>query len=237
MNDYRRQRDMADDEELSILFTAAGNDLVRAIEDCIELAGRRSAFERRLIELLELAVDEGLDDPAGAVWIALILGEIQSRPAIPALIRALTGSDEALAEAGVDAIMRIGEPAFEAIMQALDGAEEPEFEHAAYQALAGAAAWEHPYLLEEVRDFLLERLKRPALGARSLEDAGLALARLGDRRALPVLKRILKERFKGLNPALQDAIEMLQENAAGVPIATVVTQCMERERWLTRDTF
>ena len=47
----------------------------------------------------------------------------------------------------------------------------------------------------------------------------------------------IRDSFKGLNPALQDAIEMLQENAAGVPIATVVTPCRERVRWLTGDAF
>ncbi|HAK95741.1 MAG TPA: hypothetical protein DCM87_12280 [Planctomycetes bacterium] len=237
MNDDRWLREIADDDEVSLLFTAAGDDLLRAIEVCIELAGRRSAVERRLIELLELAVDEGLDDSSGAVWIALVLGEIQSRPAVPVLVRALAASDETLAEAGIDAIKRIGEPAFDALMQALDGAEEPEFEHAAYQAIEGVATWEHPYMLDEVRDFLLDRVRQPAIGARSIEDAALVLARLGDRRALPVLKKILGNRFKGLNPALQDAIEMLQENNDGVPLASAAIPWQERVRWLAGDAF
>ncbi len=237
MNDDRRLREMADDDEVSLLFTTAGDDLVHAIDGCIELAERRTAIERRLVELLELAVDEGPDDSSGAVWIALVLGEIQSRPAIPALIRALAGSDETLVEAGIDAIKRIGEPAFDAIMQAMDGAEDPEFEHAAYQALEGVATWEHPYMLGEVRDFILDRVTRPSLGARSLEDAALALARLGDRRALPVLEKILKSRFKGLNPALQDAVEMLQENTDGVPVAAAAIPWQERVRWLIDDRF
>jgi HEAT repeat protein len=235
MSDDDSPHDMADDDEVSLLFTAVDEDLAGAIEDCIELAGRRTAIERRLVELLEAAVDEGTDDSSGAMWVALVLGEIQSRSAIPALVRALSGHDEALIDAAVDAIKRIGEPAFDAVMQSMEGADNADFEHAACQALEGVAMWEHPYMLAEVRDFILERVKSPALPARSLEDGAHALAHLGDLRALPILSKLLKDRFKGNNPAIQDAIEMLDENKAGLPLVTGATPWQERVEWMTGD--
>jgi HEAT repeat protein len=237
MSDDRFLRETADDDELSLLFTAVGEDLTGAIADCIELAGRRSAVERRMIEMLESAVDDGLDDSSGAVWIALVLGEIQSHAAIPVLVRALAGRDETLAEAAIDAIKRIGEPAFDAVMQALEDADNPDFEHAACHALEGVSSWEHPYMLAEVRDFLLERIGRRSLSTRALEDAALAAARLGDVRALPLIKKALKGRFKGVNAALQDAVEMLQENKAGVPLVVDATPWQERVEWMTGDAF
>ncbi len=237
MDDDRSARDMPEDDEISLLFTAVGKDLTGAIEDCIELAGRRSAVERRLVELLDAAVEEGADESSGTAWVALVLGEIQSRAAIPALVRALAGSDETLCDAAIDAIRRIGEPAFDAVMQAMEGADAPEFEHTAYQALEGVATWEHPYMLGEVRDFILDRIKRPALPARAMEDGALALARLGDLRALSILKKALAGRFKGVNPTIQDAIEMLQENKDGAPLIAGATPWQERVEWMTGDAF
>ena len=237
MEESRWLREHVEDEELSLLFTAVGDDLRRAIEYVMDRAARRSAVERSLLELLELAVNENLDDTYGSVWISLILGELQCRNAIPIFLRALGSGDEVLRDAAVDALRRIGEPAFDAVMKALEENREEEFELACYAALEGAGAWEHPYLLEEIRDFLLERIRNSELSAPALEAAALALARLGDRRAIEPIRSLLVERFGNINPALRDAVEMLEENREGIPLPSRLSSWEDRLEWITGEAF
>ncbi len=237
MEDFKWLRERVNDEEILLLFTAVGDDLRRAVGYVMERASRRSSVENTLIELLEQAVDEGVDDTEGSVWIALILGELQSRRAVPVLLRALACEDETLAEAAVDAIQRIGEPAFDAVMEALEETQSLEFELACYRALQGAGAWEHPYLLQEVKDFLLDRLSRRELHPTAYENLALTLARLGERRALDPIRTVLSEKFHNVNSALQDAVEMLEENEAGVPYGVTIPSWEERLEWITGESF
>ena len=237
MAETRWLRELAGDDEVGLLFTATGDDLFRIMERVLELADRRTEVENRLIELLSLAVDQGIDDTYGSVWICLILGEIQSRPAIPVLLRALAGSDEPLQEAAVDALRRLGEPAFDAVMDALREEHSLDFELAAYRVLEGAALWEHPYLLEEVRDFLCERILSGSLPAPALEAAALTVARLGDRRVLDYLRKVLRDQFQDRNAALRDAVEMLEENESGLPLIADFVHWTDRVAWLLGEAF
>jgi HEAT repeat protein len=230
-------RETVEDEDVALLFTAAGVELRKAISYVMERAAQRSSFEETLLRLLELAVDEGIDDTDGSVWISLVLGEIQSRRAIPIFLRALSGEDEALCDAAVDALRRIGEPGFDAVMEALEENDELTFQLAGYRTLEGAATWDHPYLLEEVKDFLLARVAAPNAPAPALEGAALALAQLGDRRALRHLKTLLKDRFEGVNASVQDAVEMLEENQEGIPLITSLPPWEDRLAWLTGESF
>jgi len=225
---------MVTDEQIALLFTASGEDLERIVEDTMARAERASGVERTLLELLEAAVDEGIDDTNGAVWISLILGELQSREAIPLFLRALSQDDESLAEAAVDALRRIGEPALDAVMQALDADTTDEFQESCFKALEGAGAWDHPYLVEEARDCVLGRLEAGGLSDRGLEAAAMALARLGDRRAIEPIKAALAERFHNVNGSLTDALEMLEENEAGTPLLPGLPSWEDRLTWLSR---
>jgi HEAT repeat protein len=234
MADQGWLREDVPDDEVGLLFTSVGDDLHKAIANVMERAARNTSVEATLIDLLERAVEEESDDTGGAVWIALILGELGSREAIPTLVRALYSEDEPLCEAAVDALRRIGEPGFDEIMKALDRNENVEFELACYRALEGVGAWDHPYLLDEVRDFILARFTMGALPAAALEGAALTLARLGDRRALEPIRGLLRDRFQNLNASLRDAAEMLEENAEGIPLVPSMTAWEDRLAWLTR---
>ena len=237
MTESRWLRETVEDEDISLLFTAVGDDLLKTISYTMDRAAGRLSVEHSLIDLLSLAVEERNDDTQGSVWIALILGEMRSVEAIPVLLRALAAPDETMADAAEDAFKRLGEPGFEAVMRALSDTEDPSFLLAGYRALEGAGAWEHPYLVEEVGDFLLDHAAAPDQTAAVVEGAALALARLGDRRALEPLKTLLTRRFKNINPSLRDAVEMLEENSAGVPMQVDLTAWEERVGWLSSEGF
>lgn len=230
-------REMIENEDLLPLFTSDNEDLHKTIADIMDLANRKKDVERELIHLLEVAATHGNDDTQGALWIMLILGETQSRESIFTLINALKSPDEALQEGASDAIQRIGEPAFEALMESCAGTPPTEFDQISLATLTGAIAWEHPYLLDEVRDFIVEKIGNEDLPQRSLESAALASAMLGDRRALPVLQSLLKARYGGVNAALQDAIGMLEDNPEGAPIPKQIVTWEDRVSQLTEHLF
>ncbi len=228
-------RDFVEREEIDPLFTATGSELKKSIKDLMLLANRQYEIENELNSLLEISVEKGNDDTRGSVWIALILGEIQSRQAIFTLVKALASRDESLQEAAIDALTRIGEPAFDALMEYAEGTPDPDFDVAGMKTLSCARVWSHPYLLDEVKSFMLKKIQTPGLSQRPLEAAAMANAKLGNTKALTPLKAILKKRFNGMNGFIQDAIEMLEENPEEQPIQDRHPVWEERFELLTED--
>ena len=71
-------REMIDNDDLLPLFTSDSGDIHKSIGEVMDLANRKKDVERELIQLLGIAAEHGNDDTKGALWIMLILGEIQS---------------------------------------------------------------------------------------------------------------------------------------------------------------
>ena len=123
-------------------------------------------------------------------------------------------------------------------MEEMDEGEAPGLSLPGYRLLGQAGILEDEKLLAGILDFLesrveLERRRPRAEG--TLEGLFFASAYLGDRRQIDVMKRVLAEDFHGNHPGIQDAIEMLSENTAGVPIASDRPPWVDRYGWLFTD--
>jgi hypothetical protein len=227
------------DEDLLVLFSDDRKVLRRAVRGFIARAPEDRDLEARLVDLLEASVEHRNDDSSASVCAAIILGEVGSTRALGVLQRALTlDSDEELIEAAQTALLRMGAPAIDALLASIDEADDPALAAPAYDVLAMTGSIEDAELGRRVKDFLEERVeveRRKPPAERALGHVFRASARLGDRRQIDVMKRVLGEDYGGRNPEIQDAIEMLEENTAGVPIAGEVSPWEERFGWLLGD--
>jgi hypothetical protein len=231
-------RDMAD-EDLLALFEDDRRVLKRAVRGLISRAAEDPDLEARLVDLLELSLEHRNDDSSASVCAAIILGEIGSTRGLGVLQRALAlDSDEELQEGAQTALLRMGAPAIDAILLSLEEIEDPAFAGPAYEVLGMAGSLGDEELASRVKGFLEERVeveRRKPRAERAIEHIFRASARLGDRRQIDAMKRVLGEDYGGRNPAVEDAIEMLEENEAGLPISGDVPPWEERFGWLFGD--
>ncbi len=226
-------REMVDDD-LLVLFVDDGEEIARAVRHFIALAREKGAVEDQLIDLLEMSLEHLNDDSSASMWAIVILAEIGSVRAIPVLLRALL-ADEVLQDSAQIALLRIGSPAVEAVMDAIDEDENPRLNRAAYPLLGMIGVLEDNLMSERVANFLQARVPIERHSERedsALEELFQAVARIGDRRQLESMKEILREEFSENNPALQDAIELLEENIAGVAIGASTPPWEERYGWI-----
>ncbi len=226
-------REMVDDD-LLVLFVDDGEEIARAVRHFIALAREKGAVEDQLIDLLEMSLEHLNDDSSASMWAIVILAEIGSVRAIPVLRRALL-ADEVLQDSAQIALLRIGSPAVEAVMDAIDEDENPRLNRAAYPLLGMIGVLEDNLMSERVANFLQARVpieRRSEREDSALEELFQAIARIGDRRQLESMKEILREEFSENNPALQDAIELLEENIAGVAIGASTPPWEERYGWV-----
>ncbi len=226
-------REMVDDD-LLVLFVDDDEEIARAVRHFITLAGERDAVEGQLIDLLEMSLEHLNDESSASMWAIVILGEIGSVRAIPVLRHALL-ADEVLQDSAQIALLRIGSPAVEAVMDAIDEDENPRLNRAAYPVLGMIGVLEDNLMSERVAGFLQARVpveRRSEREDSALEELFQAIARIGDRRQLESMKEILREEFSENNPALQDAIELLEENIAGVAIGASTPPWEERYGWV-----
>ena len=226
-------REMVDDD-LLVLFVDDGEEIARAVRHFIALAREKGAVEEQLIDLLEMSLEHLNDESNASMWAIVILGEIGSVRAIPVLRRALL-ADEVLQDSAQIALLRIGSPAVEAVMDAIDEDENPRLNRAAYPLLGMIGVLEDKLMSERVANFLQARVpieRRSEREDSALEELFQAVARIGDRRQLESMKEILREEFSENNPALQDAIELLEENIAGVAIGASTPPWEERYGWV-----
>jgi hypothetical protein len=242
------QRDRSDDppwlretadEDLADLFSDDEDLLRAAVRRIVDEASEDTELEGRLIDLLETSVELSNDDTSASVWTALILGEIRSFDAVGVLLRILASDeDEELQDAARTALLRIGAPAVHALMRRIDDEEDSRLNAPGYRLLGAVGVLADEPLRLGVRDFLetrLERERRAPATADALDSLCLALARLGDRDRLSDLRRILEEDFSGRNPAIEDAIALLEENPDGTAIVPTYTPWEERYGWLFED--
>jgi hypothetical protein len=231
-------RDMVEDD-LQVLFSDDRRVLKRALRGFVARAAEDPELEARLVDLLETSVEHQNDDSSASVCAALILGEIGSVRALGVLQRALAlDSDEELHEAAQAALLRMGAPAIDAVLASLDEADDPAFAAPAYELLGMIGSAGDAELSRRVKDFLEERVeveRRKPLAERAIGDVFRASARLGDRDQIDAMKMVLREDYGGRNPEIQDALEMLEENTAGIPIAGEVSPWEEHFGWLLGD--
>lgn len=229
-------RDQVDDEEILELFTDNPEQLKHAIRSLIVRSREDLTTESLLIDILETAVDEGTDDSEASAWIAIILGEACSRSALGLLIRCLgNDSDELLQDTAGVALLRVGSPAVILVMDTVEEELGQQFNRAAYRFLGETGVLEDEILNNRVLQFLDERLDREyraSPGESALEELATACGRLGHRKLMAPLKKLLARRYRGYNTALEDAISMLEENEAGVPFVPTIPPWEERYGWL-----
>lgn len=237
-DDVEWLREMVD-EDLQGLFTEEESSIESAVRHFIPLAIEDAGVERRLLEVVETALDLGNDDTNGSVWATVILGEARSRNAVPLLLRSLSSeADEMLQDAAAVALLRIGTPAMAALMEAIDEEENPLLHSPGYQLLGAAGLIDDELLLQRVRDFFETRLeleRREPASRNSLEKLCQAVARVGDRSQAGTIRRILMERYEGSNPVVEDSLAMLEDNPDGRPFVPSVMPWEERYGWLFDD--
>jgi HEAT repeat protein len=233
-------RERLEDEELEGLFSESPEHVRRTVRRLIERAREDVDVEARLIDALEVSLDDSCDDTQASVWMAIILGEAGSRRAIGLLSRGLSqDDDELLQDACRVALLRVGTPAVAHLVDALEEDDVGEiFQAGAFEVFESVGWIGEPALLQRVIDFLVERFavesKRRG-SERSLERIASTAARLGCRSILQPLRRLLGSRFHGHQPILEDAIALLEENSEGVPILSTIPPWEERYGWLFVD--
>ncbi len=232
-------KDLLDEPELLCLFTEDRQQLKEAVRDLVNRALEDGDIQGRLVDALELAIDENLGEEEAVLWIIAILAESRSQGAIHTLLRSFAlEEEESLSQASGIALLRIGVPALEALMEWVD--EEPglDLRRQTYSLLGDCGIIEEQEYLEEIREFLRARIAReltkPA-GEGALEEAATASARLGDHGFLDMLRRIFRENYGGMNPSLQDAIELLEENPEAVPFVPTISPWEESYGWVFED--
>ncbi len=227
-------RDMVDDEMLG-LFSEGSHHVARTARTLVALSADDPVIADKLIDALETSLEHGNDDTQATVYISLILGEIRSRDAVPILLRALGGEDETVQQAAEDALLKIGAPSIYPLMDGYEEEPNAQFTEAGYRLLGNVGGLNDEDLLQRARDFLLERVQTEEVTPRSehaIERLFHASALLGDRRMMPIMDRVLRTRFRGLNAAIQDSRDMLSENAQGIPIVHDKLPWVEPHRWL-----
>jgi HEAT repeat protein len=156
--------------ELSRLIQSGGDP---ELEDPLFVAQALSLFE-----------DAERDDPKVRRYLALALGRLGDRRAVPLLRQAAIGSDDAETRIFATwALGSIGDPAAVDDLLALAGADDVGLRKTAVHALGGFAGEAGP------RAALVAALEDGVADVRW--NAAVGLARAGDPRAIPVLRRML----------------------------------------------
>jgi len=231
-------RDMVDDDLLP-LFDEDESTQRRAVKHLIRLAKEDSDLESRLIDLLDESLEHHNDDTQASVLAAIILGEIRSVRGVGILTRCLASDeDEVLQDAAGTAVLRMGAPGVNALLETIEEVDNPALHRPAYQLLGQVGVLNDPDLTQQVRDFLAARVgAERALppNESALPELFRASALLGDRQQLAPLGRIIDEDFGGRNPTLQEVREMLEENVAGEAFVATTPPWVERYGWLFED--
>ncbi len=204
------------DPRLANLFLG---DLDQVSEACIQLINTvfdDPELEQSMIDRLQDLIDSQDGFLPGELCMALILGELRSAPSTTVFIQALREEDEMLQRISIRSLQRIGDPAFEAILEMLeDSTLEGETAALAIEALEGISL--HP--LPQQKTAIEERLRRDLLSAdlplQRREAAATALAHLGMADAVELLETVLQRDFPHGNVLVEESLELLRENPMG----------------------
>jgi HEAT repeat protein len=195
------------------LAHARGNPPAEAIQALVLYS--EAAVEPLIATLHEIEPDE---DDWTPLWITVALGEIRSPGAVPALLGFLKLPEgDVLSEAAVEALAKIGPASVPGLIDLARTARDWETRHYTYSAIGlipGTVSL----------SFLTGALETDALLWSSI---ALALADLGDQRAIPALNRILKRCDERESPQVREAIEILSGRQPPYPR-------MHERPWLER---
>ncbi len=209
------------DDRLQGLFAENLDTVHKAVRDLVERCLLDPEIEELLIETLQAAISQGNDETQASVWMTVVLGELESREAVPVLVQALSFHDEMVSMAAVHSLRRIGLPAFEALLEILDGEGlNGDTFTAMAGVLRGVTLHDYPQILEQVESALLRYVIHPPQGRdgyRCMETAALTLARMGVARARQPIERVLKDRYDSVHAYLQEALDILEEHPQGIP--------------------
>lgn len=214
-------REMAD-EEVTDLFESSPRSVQRTVQRLLERLNADADLAETLVDTLLESLEHDNDDTDATLWIILILGRAGIRGATTALVQALGHADsEEVQRVATISLLRLGESGIETLLDTLEEEEAlppPELSLAAYRLFGQLGYLDDTQLHRRVIDFLRVRLELDAGLDEALllqEQAALALAALGDHESLPALRELQEGSGGGQNPALQDAIELLEENQDG----------------------
>ncbi|MCI0651104.1 MAG: HEAT repeat domain-containing protein [Planctomycetes bacterium] len=215
------------DERLQGLFSEDGALVHRTVSDVIDEARLDPNLEEIVVDTFSESIAEGNDDTQASVWLAIILGELQSADAIEPLLDALRSDDESLLAGAVRALRRIGRPAFEALLGMIEEAEiDCDLYIAVLAALEGVAMYDEAEIRDRLETHLRWRVANPQKGRdgiRAVEAAALALARLGVSDARANIQRTLINACGGRNAFLTEALDIMDEHPRGLPCASSST--------------
>ncbi|MFN0060860.1 MAG: HEAT repeat domain-containing protein [Planctomycetota bacterium] len=216
------------DERLLELFDEDLDSQRAAVFELLDRIRAEDDLEDALIDALDASISEGGDITMGTCWIAVILGEFGSIRAVPLLKELLFSEDEVLVAAAVRSLRKIGDPAFQHVLDALENDElEGDAFAAALQVLEGIAIHDLPLTRHHIEERLLRFVQAPRRereGERRAEAAALSLARLGVRRAIEAIEHAHTVIYRRSNSFLQEALELLNEHPNGVP-------CVAEKEW------
>lgn len=204
------------DPRLTNLFLG---DLDQVTEACLQLINTvfdDPELEHSMIERIQMLIDDQEGFLPGELCMALILGELRSSPSTNIFLQALREEDEMLQRIAIRSLQRIGDPAFEAILDMLeDPTIEGETAALAIEALEGVSLHELP----QQKNAIEERLRRDLL-ANDLplirrEAAATVLSHLGMADATDLMETVLLRDFPHGNVLISESLEALKENPLG----------------------
>ncbi len=231
-------REMAD-EEVEDLFEENPQTLQRIVHRYLERLAIDDHLADDFIDTLLQSLEHHNDDTDATLWIILILGKAGIIQAIHPIIQALGDSEsEEIQRVANIALLMLGEPAVNALLDFLEEEEEqpaPELSLAAYKLFGHLGYLDDPQLHQRVIEFLRVRLELDGIreqGLRLQEEAALALSLLGDLKAQEKIKELQQKLDQEHNPAFLDALEHLEENKNGAPLALDKIPGEEDYEWI-----
>lgn len=232
-------REMVEEEEFHVLFSADEGTLQQGMRDLLPRLQQDTFLQESLVDLLETALDLRNDDTDATIWATVLLGESQAQGATSTLCRALAFvEDEQLQDAAAVSLVRLGVDALEQLMEVLRESESVDFRRLAYTALGWSGVLEDTGFTERVGAFLAEQVEVERylpLEESAVEGLFQAIAELGRVDQLETLKEVLELGLLGTNFAMTDAIARLEENADGTPFVGTRPPWEDRYGWLFED--
>jgi len=234
--DVSEFKDLVDEPELLSLLAENRQEIAGAVRSLVDRCLEDGEFQVRLADTIETVIEEGCGEDQAVLWIVAVLAEARSQTAIHTLLRSFAmEEEESLSHAAGIALLRIGVPAIEALMEWVDEEPGTDLRRLTYRLLGDCGVLDEQGYVEDVKEFLRTRVIREQArepGQRAIEDAVAASARLGDYEFLESLRKIFAEVFDGKNASIQDSIELLEENPDGIPFVPTISAWEETYGWL-----
>ncbi len=209
------------DERLLGLFSEDPSLQRTIVSELIERAPTEPDLEEALVEALEMSLEHWNDDTQATLWIVVILGEISLERAVPVIYQALSTEDELYVAAAVRAFRRIGDAAFNMLLENLDAEKMTEDTFSsAMRVLEGVRLHDVPGTREVIEQQLITFISQPKKGRRGelcSEAAALTLAHIGCPQARDAIEHLHNVVYRRSNSFLQEALDLIDDLPDGVP--------------------